>query len=251
MAVKRKALEIAAQELNFFLDPNPPINVKAPSSELKEKVLEAGNLLVDGEQELSLSTETGLEGEELEERKAKIVGIQNTLRELGVPLFGNDAPKEGTEQETTEEPQMENTDPKITLIDMVQKTRKLVDLKAIVEAEDEFESLQKKLDEFVGLTGPRLLKAEMLKILGVAPTQKVKKDKKEKGPGVIKTIKETIKTKGPISKAGILQELEKRFPERNPDSMKKTINVQVPTRINKESDFQIVKNEEKEYYVVK
>jgi len=64
----------------------------------------------------------------------------------------------------------------------------------------------------------------------------LKSDKKEKKVGVIKSIIELIEKSGQkgISKEEILEELIKRFPDRQPTSMKNTINVQVPTRISKE-----------------
>ncbi len=60
--------------------------------------------------------------------------------------------------------------------------------------------------------------------------------KKEKTAGVIESIIELIEKSGQkgISKEQILEELIKRFPDRQPTSMKNTINVQVPTRISKE-----------------
>lgn len=77
-----------------------------------------------------------------------------------------------------------------------------------------------------------------------------KKEKEVKGPGVIKTIVSTIKDHGPITKEQILQKLVEAFPERDADAMKRTINVQIPTRINKEQDFQI-ENTDKGWKVVK
>jgi hypothetical protein len=64
----------------------------------------------------------------------------------------------------------------------------------------------------------------------------LKPDKKEKTVGVVKSIVELIEKSGQkgISKEEILEELIKRFPDRQPTSMKNTINVQVPTRISKE-----------------
>ena len=84
-----------------------------------------------------------------------------------------------------------------------------------------------------------------------AKTEKpAKKEKEVKGPGVIKTIVSTIKDHGPITKEQILEKLVKAFPERDAEAMKKTINVQVPNRINKEQDFQI-ENTDKGWKVVK
>jgi DNA-binding transcriptional regulator YhcF (GntR family) len=63
-----------------------------------------------------------------------------------------------------------------------------------------------------------------------------KKEKKEKGPGVIATIVKCVEKAGKkgISKEDILEVLTETFPDKNPDSMKNTINVQVPARITKE-----------------
>jgi len=73
-----------------------------------------------------------------------------------------------------------------------------------------------------------------------AKAEKAKKDGSNlKGPGVIKTIATTIKEQGPITKEAILAVLVEKFPDRDAEAMKKTINVQVPNRINKEQDFTI------------
>lgn len=68
----------------------------------------------------------------------------------------------------------------------------------------------------------------------------------EKGPGVIGTIIELLQKADenkPVSKDQILKELSKRFPDRDADGMKKTINIQLPTRIRKDKGFEVLKNE--------
>jgi hypothetical protein len=86
-----------------------------------------------------------------------------------------------------------------------------------------------------------------------APKTKIKTEKKsakkapaEKTPGVISTIICLIEKAGKkgISKDEIAARLEKAFPERNAESMKKTLNVQVPHRISKER-FQLVEKDGK------
>ena len=66
--------------------------------------------------------------------------------------------------------------------------------------------------------------------------------------GVISTIAEIIKQAGKegITKQEILNELIKKFPDRNAESMKKTINTQVPNRISKEK-FPVKKLENGKY----
>ena len=68
------------------------------------------------------------------------------------------------------------------------------------------------------------------------------------GVGVISTIAEIIKQAGKegITKQEILNELIKKFPDRNAESMKKTINIQVPNRISKEK-FPVKKLENGKY----
>lgn len=73
---------------------------------------------------------------------------------------------------------------------------------------------------------------------------KAKKQATEKGPGVISTIADLINEKGPITKDKILKELTKRFPDRDPDAMIKTINVQLPNRMSRERGMNIVMTED-------
>lgn len=70
-------------------------------------------------------------------------------------------------------------------------------------------------------------------------------------PGIIATIVSTVKNateEKPVSKKGILAVLTKAFPDRDADSMMRTINVQVPNRIKKDKKLNVVKND-KGYYV--
>lgn len=83
---------------------------------------------------------------------------------------------------------------------------------------------------------------------------KPKKDKgkgkaKGEGPkkvGVIDNIVTALKTgtsKKPLTKADILAHLTKKHPDRDPEGMKKTINIQVPSRLRNEKKLDIQKNE--------
>jgi hypothetical protein len=72
-----------------------------------------------------------------------------------------------------------------------------------------------------------------------APKKKGKRPEKagEPGkPGIIATIAKLIEDSGKkgVTKDEILETLKEEFPDRNEQSMKNTINVQVPARINKE-----------------
>lgn len=133
------------------------------------------------------------------------VTTQQVLSELGVNPWdeeqddANEAPEESEDTEAPEEEEPE------------EKPKKKKD------------SIQPKKDE-------------------VTSTPVVKKEpKKGKGPGIIAAIVTAIEKAGKkgITKAEILEILTKQFPERNVDSMKATIGVQVPGRISKEK-FEII-----------
>lgn len=102
-----------------------------------------------------------------------------------------------------------------------------------VEEEDEVEKPKK---------APKPPKAEKKEKAKKAPA------KEGKGPGVIATIAEMLQNSGEegISKAAIVEELVKRFPDREEKSLKATVNVQVPARISKEK-FKVVRLENGNY----
>lgn len=70
--------------------------------------------------------------------------------------------------------------------------------------------------------------------------KKPEKEKKKKAPGVIATIAKAISKKARTKKQ-ILKVLVKAFPERDPEKMMKTINVQVPSRLRKDKGLNIEK----------
>lgn len=78
--------------------------------------------------------------------------------------------------------------------------------------------------------------------------KKEKAAKEPKGPGVIATILDIVKS-GPHSKEEILTKLTAAFPSRDATSMKNTINVQLPARMSKERGVEIVKDEQGRFFV--
>jgi hypothetical protein len=90
--------------------------------------------------------------------------------------------------------------------------------------------------------------AEKLAVREAVAPPKVKKEKAEKkekapkaekGPGVIETILDIIGTKGPITREALLVELASRFPARDSERMKKTVQAQLggkkhPCRMERE-----------------
>lgn len=69
-----------------------------------------------------------------------------------------------------------------------------------------------------------------------------KKEKEPKKPGVIDTILASLKAASkdsPLTKKDIVKKLVKAFPARAEDSMAKTVNVQVPTRLGTDREVKV------------
>ena len=93
--------------------------------------------------------------------------------------------------------------------------------------------------------------AKASKPAGTKKSGKPAGEKPGQGPGVIATLLEIMKAsskKEPVTKEQMLEKLIAKFPERNADSMKATINVQIPSRLAKEKNITIVKGD-KGYFV--
>lgn len=176
--IKRSELINVAKELNTVLEPDPEIEVGAPSEELIPILIEAAKLLEPGDK-ISAATQKVLDN--LPKETEPVTEPEDTKLEL--ESEGEEVVPE-KEEEATAEPE------------------KVVEKKKTTPAKEK------------------------------ASTAK----KEKKGPGIIATIVACIEkapVKG-ISKEAILEKLVATFPERDADSMRKTINVQVPARITKE-----------------
>lgn len=67
-------------------------------------------------------------------------------------------------------------------------------------------------------------------------------------PGVIAAIFEMVKA-GPHSKEEILTKLITQFPDRSADSMKATVNVQLPNRMSKDKGVKIIRDDNSRYSI--
>lgn len=68
------------------------------------------------------------------------------------------------------------------------------------------------------------------------------KSGENRGPGVIDVIAEVLKgasKKKPVSKDDIVKQLAKRFTDRDPEKMRKTVNAQVPSRIARDRKIKV------------
>jgi hypothetical protein len=225
-----KDLREAAVELNTVLGlKDPAIDPKAPMTELVETVKEAVGLI---------------EGDVFELDASKRV-----IHEIRPELY----PELDASPETNPE----------DLRQSIEDAQKLSDLKEIAKTNDVFKETRGKLSSFKTADA---LKSELLMVLddlvtatepvvaekkvlqrakpaaaATPATDKPKGKKPEKAgepgkPGIIATIVTLIEKSGKkgITKEAILEELKEAFPDRDEKSMKNTINVQVPARINKE-----------------
>ena len=73
---------------------------------------------------------------------------------------------------------------------------------------------------------------------------------KEKKPGIIMSVLEFIKSGQPISEKQILTKLKQRFPDKNPESMERTI-PQIPGHLRKHKDIDIIGKNDKGQYIIK
>lgn len=169
MEVKRKDVVRAADELNEVLGLDPVINTSQSLSTVKNLLLEAADLIVPEEDDVS----------------EKTMQVIQQLRES----------EQGEQPVTEQEPEEQEA------------------VEEVVEEQEQ----------------------EAVTVPTDSDTQEQPKSKAE-NPGVIASIVSIIEEAGRtgVSKDEILQELGKRFPDRDPERMKKTVNTQVPTRINKE-----------------
>jgi len=226
--VTKTELKKVAKELNEQMGLEPPILLDLKVSALKEKCIEAAGQI-------------DLEQDEYSD------GVWEVLSALGCDprepveeTEGDETVVEGEEADVAVEEAMEDS-----LVEDFKAAKKLVELKELAQEWECFANLD--LDSYAGLQGPKKLRADMLECMPdelreqVAPKAadkptKEKKAKAPKGPGVIATIATAIEEAGEngISKEEILEKLVAAFPDREADRMKKTINVQVPTRISKE-----------------
>lgn len=240
--VKDERLVEAAKELTKLMGLKPPIDTSKIDG-LPDSLEEAAS---------QLETDDELTDETLQ-----------TLRDLDIKTPWDDQEEEEQEEETEEE--TEEEEGSIDLIKLLDETDRLKELKTIVKTYEEFKPLRSHLTKY-GPGKEEELKEDMFDILEQGDEKekpkkeekmtkktegkKEQKPKKEsaKGTGVIATIASLIEDSGKegISKDEILKNLTKKFPDRSPQSMKNTINVQVPNRISKEK-FTVERTEDDKY----
>lgn len=170
MSANLEKLVAAARELNDVLGLAPEIELTAAISVIEDKLREAAELVDSDEDELTDATLDVL----------KSFGLGN---EVDAPDSKEDAASDDTQQSPTtvdvekeqdmkeEAKQEEKEEDKgmmfeaVDLVGLITTTSKLKDLKEIVKHYPQFNSID--TSEFSGLSGPKLLKTEMLAVLEV------------------------------------------------------------------------------------
>ena len=226
----RKNMEAAAEELNTLMELEPKIEstklkvekliakIKEAAKELNETdvITEAtADVLVELECEVPCKVQASLDDDDKDEP-------EDDEDEEETPAEDDEDEEEEEDDEDEEEEEEEDDEDEeeepADLASKLAKAKKLTELKELVEKNDEFKKLRKSLDEFVGLAGPRDLKAKMYKTLGIEPPAKVVKEKKPKGPTKKSICEEMVSRKGgatcqemgeAITKAGIDPDTEK------------------------------------------
>jgi len=248
--VTRGELVKAAKELNDVLfeeDDKQRIDIKANAKVLDQKIREASTLLANDD-EMSEETLTTL----------KTIGA-DLPESMGGPASGTEDGDDdpGTEeQEQEEEVETEKIDT-TAAVKSAKVAKKVAELQAIakemgVRIAPPFLKDLKKCRDYV------VEKLQKLATEGrPVKREKVKKERKAggkrgPGPGIIATIFEFVSkatAKSPVKKDDILAHLKEKFPEREEKSMSATINVQLPGRMAREKNINIVKNAEGAFYV--
>ena len=240
-----KKLLKAAKELNEKLQCDPPINLEDMES-CSDGILQAAELIdpSDGVSKFTMNLIA-----DLKRNKEKSTELDDT-----------------TETETEKDPTEEETNTLVeeavnsTILEDFQAAKKLKDLKELAEQNPKIFG-EINLEAFSGFEGPRLLKAEMKKYLPISAEKEIEKpgkmmpkvpkeNKPPKGIGVIATIASCIENSGKtgVSKEEILEKLVATFPDRDAAGMKKTINIQVSSRISKEKFKVVFDNTTKRYF---
>jgi hypothetical protein len=156
--LKRSELKAIAEELNQVLGIEPPIDTKQSAKDLQATIIKAAELIDPEGDTFTDETTAGLE----------VLGCLGKVEESPEP------------EEEQEPPELEEAIGPTDLAELVANTKKLKDLKDIVNKYDEFKKLRKGLDAYQGLSGPRELKPVMFKALGIEEVAAVKVEKTQK-----------------------------------------------------------------------
>jgi cobalamin biosynthesis protein CobT len=211
--MKKRDLVKAAKELNKVLGLDPKIDIKQEASTIEKLILKAADLIVP---EDKISKET-----------AELITDLKAFTEE-TPATEKDSADEEEEKEVSDTADEDNEDEDEDNEDEDE------------DDEDEEEDPPAKNTSKGKKTG----KAEAQKPEKAQKASKPEKaeksaespGKKPAGPGIIATIVSLIEGSGKkgVTKEEILTALTKAFPDRKVESMKNTVNVQVPNRISKE-----------------
>jgi hypothetical protein len=259
--LKRSRLKEAAKELNKKVKPglddgeeayegmnDDGIDLDAKSTALKKVIKAVGEGLVTEEDDLSDETWEVLEALGACERPKEEAVAENEEED--------EEEEETTETEDEEEEEAaEEEEAEASLAETVEATKKLADLKELVEEHDEFKKLRKKLKNYSGLQGPKQLKADMFKALGVeAPAKQEKASKSTKSQKSAKSgvMAERIAfftpliEKGKYTKKELIKKAQTKFPDATVAALQTILTDAKNPKYNK-FDRLVIQNEDKTF----
>lgn len=203
-------------------------------------------LLVKIKKTLKKGGEIVLVAPEGEEEEAPAKSKKKKAKVEEEPTTSDESEEGDTDEEVEEEP-------KASKKAKASKDKKKTKTKAEPEPEEVEESEESEEEEAEeappkGRAKKKVTKADKAKtvVKGEKPTKKkpAKKEKGEKGPGVIDTIESILRSaskSNPITKSGIVDKLVELLPDREADKMAKTVAAQVPKRLIENRGMNIIK----------
>lgn len=244
----RKAMQAAYKDINAVLEPKPKMNIMDATAAMPAKIVDVVGACI-GEDEKGNSIWADPRGAKL---NADTIAVYNWALSLVEPAEEPETVQPGAEAGPAEKAESEIVEPEPWT----------------QPAEDVYLADNEECPGWVKKLGPSAEYEEICKAcarlkacterMGAKPAAGAKKEgsrrkkkdsePKQTKPGVIASILAMLKS-GPHSKDEILDKLKVQFPDRNEKSMKSTINVQIPSRMAKEKNVTINKNDSGQYFI--
>jgi len=208
-----KSLQVAAKELNKMLGLEPAINVKGSETELKSQLSEAFEMLEPDE----------------------IGALSPISKALYDQMQNSDDSDDDNSDDANSDDDNSDDFSKMSLQelkDSIKTDERLAGLRKGLGLQKDVAKLLLRVKDAISGTDSQNDQKEQ------KTGKKVDGEKGDifKGPGIIKTIIELVENapKQGISRDQVWEALKVKFPERDADKMKKTVVIQLPSRIQKE-----------------
>lgn len=237
MSLKKQMLEVFdAAEVQAVKDvmPKPERTPREPKAPKVDPIVEQINDVEDVDELKAIAKAD----DRFNWKELKGLGKMKKIVKAMLEIVESSAPKAKAKKEPAAPKVVANP-----LIAEIEGAEDVNALKAIAKANDQF-----NWKELKALGKVKKIRKAMLSDLPAEVEQK--SSRKSSGdntkPGVVNTIVECLQNsgKGGISKDEIHKVLVKKFPERSPDSMKNTINTQIPGMLKVRKNIEVVRKGE-------